>query len=826
MGYKITLATLNGVRGINKSKEVRFNKGLTVFHGRNGSGKSSILQAVEWCLTGGIPHMRGGDFVKEDAIVNAFTDEMQAEVKLSFTGPQDFLLSRSKKRSRSTTRGKHQLIVDADKVYEDDEAENYLENVFKLNLDEVSRSKFLHQETMRDALTYKPAERSAVIEKLLGTYEVKEFTKALDQKRRLNSEIKDIEVRIERLQRDRIQFILNLRRNLDQLRVVLLGKGYLEVQLEKAWSFQEVERVRVTVDSIASRLNLGSIIHAEVFSTAESLSNANNRLRDDIHALDRRRLDERQTKNTRILKLQGYMDTYGTALEHFKQIETFDIEALDAQRNELTVKIGELRGEIDVVQSVLISLPSKTAVYLNAKQTLETEKERLKNNVEEFGGEKQINGKVSVLRGEVDGVIDELKKYSGQQRIVNLAADLIQSSKMRDCPVCSQSINPVSIVSDLRSQVVSGVTDRIRELDKLLEEKNSEVDVLEEAKENQRRFEARVNLLEAQFNSALAGLEELVGSITGETDLDSVRGDLVLKASEMQRTLTGFTGEFNDVDDKIRQISFLNQEICETRVKLRKEVGCEFEGKKLLDAGSVLVSGYKREVKALEDTVEIDGATARTKILTEIIDYLRDEERTEKAEKELPELNEQLDELDGVKTGLQQLSGALSSIRGIMTDYQKEASLQKIRELEDLMNEYYSGILGHPYFKRIKVDIEKEDPLQFSFRAASDREATYIPTRFSTAQLNVVALSIFMSNSKLMAGELPLLTFDDPTQNMDDVHKEAFARLVSRVALEFQVILATQDDETRDFLRVHCQEATFYELGEWGPEGPLISLLS
>ena len=128
------------------------------------------------------------------------------------------------------------------------------------------------------------------------------------------------------------------------------------------------------------------------------------------------------------------------------------------------------------------------------------------------------------------------------------------------------------------------------------------------------------------------------------------------------------------------------------------------------------------------------------------------------------------------------------------------------------MNEYYSAILGHPYYKRIKIHIEKQDPLQFSFMAASDNELTYIPTKFSTGQLNVAALSIFLSNSKLMRGQLPMLALDDPTQNMDHDHKEAFAKLVSRLVEDFQVIVATEDDETRDYLKKYCTEATCYEL--------------
>jgi hypothetical protein len=54
---------------------------------------------------------------------------------------------------------------------------------------------------------------------------------------------------------------------------------------------------------------------------------------------------------------------------------------------------------------------------------------------------------------------------------------------------------------------------------------------------------------------------------------------------------------------------------------------------------------------------------------------------------------------------------------------------------------------------------------------------------------------------------------------MDSEHKEAFAKLVSKLVSDFQVIVATEDDETRDYLKRQCPEATYYEITDWGTEG-------
>ena len=824
--YKITSVRLDGIRGFNKATEIELNEGLTVFHGPNGTGKSSILQAIEWCITGAIPYMRGGDFTKEDAIVNAFTNAERAKVELSFTGPQNITLSRTKKRTRSTSSGKHQLVLDADKPYRDVEAEAYLESAFNISMDEVSRSKFLHQETIRDALTYKPTERSAVIEKLLGTYEIKEFTKALDQKRQFTNEIKTIEVRIESLQRDRIQFILNLRRSLDNLKKDLREKGYRKDQLSQAWIIDEVEQLRKILDAISSKLHLGSLIHPVVSPTVESLLNANIRLQEDTTTLDRKRMDEVQTRKTRIVRLSSLIDTYRTALEHFKQYETLNVEALEEQKKELDQKIQSLKTEIDETQKILTLLPSRISAYKNAEQSFDTEKENLKKIVDEYGDVSKILGRIIDLRRDLERTKEELTKYSGQQRIVNLAADLIQSTLMTACPVCRQSINATQLVNELQSQVSSDISDRIGELNNASGGYNSEIEALNRAKETFSKLTESLTILEGQYTSTKESLEELVDTVNEKTDLDAVKDELLEKVTSLQPSLSELHGEFASIDEKIRQHNYLNQQISETRKKLQVEVEEEFDGKELMEAVEELKNTLTEESSALEDTAELDNVSSRSKSLSEVLDYLRDKERTENAEKELPELNKQLEDLEAKRASLLHLSGALSSIRSIMTEYQKEASLRQIHDLEDLMNEYYSAILGHPYYKRIKIDIEKQDPLQFSFRAASDREATYIPTRFSTSQLNVVALSIFMSNCKLMAGNLPLLTLDDPTQNMDNAHKEAFSKLVSRLTNDFQVIVATEDDETKDYLQQHCKDATYYKLRDWGSEGPTISLSS
>ena len=70
-----------------------------------------------------------------------------------------------------------------------------------------------------------------------------------------------------------------------------------------------------------------------------------------------------------------------------------------------------------------------------------------------------------------------------------------------------------------------------------------------------------------------------------------------------------------------------------------------------------------------------------------------------------------------------------------------------------------------------------------------------------------------------------IITLDDPTQSMDNEHKRAFAELVSKLTKDFQVIVATEDDETRDYIRKNCPDAMYYELENWGTEGPQLRMI-
>lgn len=150
-----------------------------------------------------------------------------------------------------------------------------------------------------------------------------------------------------------------------------------------------------------------------------------------------------------------------------------------------------------------------------------------------------------------------------------------------------------------------------------------------------------------------------------------------------------------------------------------------------------------------------------------------------------------------------------------------------LSELQSTIGAFYSKILCHPYYVNLQLIPEEERGKAIYRIRAWDKEfkqGTYVHTRFSNAQMNAVALSLFLSMSSKLQSNLGLVLLDDPSQSMDKVHKKALSTLLSEILEERQIFVATQDAEFKQSLEKSLDKAKtrVYELHEWSTSGPEI----
>lgn len=165
--------SISGFRGVGDQLDLPLTH-RTIIYGPNGSGKSSILQAIAWALYGKLPLFSGGVFTREDALVNDFLDNGKAEVVLTLSGGK--IIRRQRNKRNSTGAGA--TLPTLSFLAADPQAA--IEQLLGLNQAEFFAAVFLHQETIRDFLTTTSEERSATIDRMIGTHLLRTLIKSVD----------------------------------------------------------------------------------------------------------------------------------------------------------------------------------------------------------------------------------------------------------------------------------------------------------------------------------------------------------------------------------------------------------------------------------------------------------------------------------------------------------------------------------------------------------------------------------------------------------------------------------------------------------------------
>ncbi|MFY0253578.1 hypothetical protein ACDQ55_06440, partial [Chitinophaga sp. 30R24] len=129
---------------------------------------------------------------------------------------------------------------------------------------------------------------------------------------------------------------------------------------------------------------------------------------------------------------------------------------------------------------------------------------------------------------------------------------------------------------------------------------------------------------------------------------------------------------------------------------------------------------------------------------------------------------------------------------------------------EELINSIYKKIDPHPDCKRItfKCDFNGDKPKLNVFVIGDNDEIPHIPNLyFSTAQLNILSLSIFLAkalNTKDETGQpVDSIFIDDPIQSMDSINILSTIDLLRSIVVNLgkQIILSTHDENFHNLLK-------------------------
>lgn len=254
--FTIKKLKIKGFRGYMDEKEFAFNNPITIFSGENHRGKSSTLNAIEWCFFGNecagkntgireridweIPNRNLGSGT--DVYVKV---ELEDENKSSYEIERKWISTRKNELKISTE----------DKQLQGDKAEEKLRQLLRLSFQDFLASVYQHQEAVRAILTQEPSERNEAIDRLLGLSVYRNILTGIETAR-ISSKLKEMDLNYDAF-RMRISAILDTRsRDLDDKKKQAGEKGLKEEQLNEKGVLEIAMLVKKQLERFASESGL------------------------------------------------------------------------------------------------------------------------------------------------------------------------------------------------------------------------------------------------------------------------------------------------------------------------------------------------------------------------------------------------------------------------------------------------------------------------------------------------------------------------------------------------------------------------------------------
>jgi len=784
--------SIKGFKYIGNEVTLDLDHDIILLLGPIGSGKTSILNAIEYALFGSTFEVRSRLLTFDD-LINDFNDGFSISLTLC-CGKKEYTIIRSRKRG---ARDVLTLIVDGKTISDERKAERYLSNLLKVDPDDFCRYIYIRHGQIEAIMYGPPARRSEIIDRMFGIEDLENIFRSISLKK-FDDFIKNLEINIARIEgelksfneknlHDELDLIERKIEQLNELKSKIVSEvGNLESQLteledkrreydalikKKSELEYFIEKVRRDLDKGFPRLN---IIQVEkvLLSLAE------------------------------ILEEESFSDD-AKELRGIKVCE----ECLDEVLHLLKDKLPLLKRRLEEHYDEMYSLKSQYALLESERIGLESELEKVTDRLLELKAYKKSYDRIVKREGDTGTLekrITELRekiketeiKVRNSECIVEILCNLIRSfpgKKSLLCPICRRKI-PADYLDKLRSylsEVKSG----------LFAKYSSELD---EMKSNIRRLESIRHELE-ELNRKLINLKELE-----------------LKVHDIKNRL-------NEVDDELSQTHLLIEDIKYKIDKLSVFLAKAEDLAKKIEH-YVMFSAYRKELEDAEAELrEINNRLLSIDFNPEFYDRIRERYfhlkgkldelnmRLELAVREKKELEDQLKRFLGKKNQLFKLRKKLNEAKNVRADLVKvKACFREIQselrslvlaKVTGLMNQVFKSIYMYPDYNAVDIQVieeeyKKEDIsykrsiYEILCKRSIDGSWISVAKKMSDGQKSIISLAFLLSIYKLTSHNLSFMILDEPMFNIDERCKGALLEILAKKDMISQLLLATQDLNT------------------------------
>ncbi|OYT61677.1 MAG: hypothetical protein B6U69_03180 [Thermofilum sp. ex4484_15] len=802
-GLRLKEIRIRGFKAFNKEVRLNLDYNTVILIGPVGTGKSSVIQALEFALYGTTYDVRVGKLLKLDDLINDFSDKAEVTVKLVDEEGRTYEIIRVKRRGRRTTV---RLLINGGPYSGD--VQSMIEGLLGLDHDAFSRHILIKHDVLNALIKGPPLRRSEAIDKLLGIETLEECFRSISL-RTVEEEISKVEGELNNL---KIIYGGNLK-DLNNLKVEL--KKLQEVLRRKK---EEVERLEGRLSELESKMHEYLNVRRELDKYETLIEHIKEELRGLKYGIDLEEVKERI--KVVVEDVCGTLEEFLLHEEAEKLRKALNTGMKDTLRI-LRDALYELKWEEDKLRSEIMEINEELINYRNKYENLTNNLRKIRNRLEElkplvreyeklsekYGNLKNLERRIAELNGLRKDIEDKIRAGEERVDLINKVIKELTLSGSTKCPVC-------------RSKVTR---EKIRELeaerDKIIKSEYSSL----------RKELERVNSESKNYERIMERMKELSLKL-------SDYADLVSEESKLKEEEEDYLELIREDEDKLDELRFKLDNLRKLLSKVEGEVEV-YEKYLLLKERLSKLREYETKVRQLRERLkridfnedEYKKAIALKESLNAEIASLKAREKDIRGKVEkLTEAVTKIRELTNILNNLRKFKDELIEVKNYLREVQRVVREKRLRDLTEYMNYVFKQIYVHKDLTSLKIDVERAKTEEgyersvYNILAKRASDGAWIPvySKLSDGQRAIVALSLVLSLFKMASCNFMTVIFDEPVPNVDSKCKEALLRMITRIEGIEQVILATQDEKFKEI--EGPGRFVVYSLSHGGKEGPRI----
>lgn len=847
---------------------------IVLITGHNGYGKTSLYEAIEWCVTDNIKALRKytedvnykatlkkSHYLKFQSIYDEEESKSKREVQVQIVFNNGRRLMRKTKYDSLHQDGYFSVVTnETGKIMskEKNEVEEFIKEITGQPIENFFRLSFCGQAYTEDLIHNTSAkERGGIWLSFFGMNDVNEIVDKSDARgntslgRKLAEVQKEIDNEKKFKEKIDILFQTNDWGSIQAYRKLVSDKIELVNNFQK--ELQEIDIgqgdsfKKDTITDIVQTLKRSKLLK-ERMEQAYKEDNHQKRI------CVKKRLIREYTKNQRfllksdriakldIVKLQHDIEKYSKDEEYYQDtLEELEKEELDIKNNLITLQkdIGEV---FFLTETLIKKYEKEKELYKklcskSQKYGLKHEKQKVFLNVKRLlRYSDKYQNQIIADRARLDEKKQALRMMEGvnsnqKEMLLKVQTFVNQSKKIERCPVCG-GIDFYTEGEEAKDKLLSIIENEISNGDENIKKYNADIVALETwigrweksyYKKVWEKFTLGMKNLESTVNECI---EKILGYLHGMRVCNSKmlervqekHSNMQKKAEEYKEFASEYSIEEDFLEGKMNQVKEIN-------LKIENILAEEFqvfdirtqEMEQLEEKGQIKIRLHirriyleKKVIKVLEDMLQYDIGQENLALL----------EKYEEISSNFSKLIDK-DEL------YQEAINFRKNVNQIAKNIQNEM-MEKYIKNNAMIKVIYQFINPHPFFREIRIDKGNTE----TNIKLTQRDDIFLDHVFSEAQMKVLALSIFLGlNLSVKNSYFEQIYIDDPVQSMDDINMISFIDLLRALKTAKNVnknfVIGTHDDNFSKLLKIKFRHRSFieYHFESYSKEGPVVRMI-